>query len=300
MDNIHTSQFMGDGEHSFTFANGLQLSYRVQGSGPRKIVFLHGFGAARTTWDDLAPFFPTERYTLYMLDLKGFGDSSKPRDNRYSVEEQADLVTSFLKGMCLEQVILTGHSLGGAISLLVAINAMKAKEVGLVSRLVIIDGAAYPQPLPRFMKKLSRPLLGWCILHLLPVRFLVTFTLDSVYFRSETITEERIHRYVRFYDRPGIGYVMQQTVRELVPERYGSFASFYPSLNIPALLIWGEYDRVIRRQIGERLKNDLPDSRLLVIPECGHNPHEEEPAATYAAIDDFLAQTVHTTPPVVG
>ncbi len=285
---------------TFLYRGTIAITYRIQGNGPLPLVFLHGFAAARTTWDDLAPLFPADRYTLYLIDLKGFGDSAKPHDGRYAVEDQAEMVTALLDELQLQQVVLIGHSLGGGIALLVSIMAHKGGRPGLVARLVIIDGAAYPQPLPRFMRRLATPLIGWCILHMLPVRFLVTVTLASVYFRSETITEMHIQRYARFYDQPGVSYVMRQTVRQLVPERYGAFAAAYPRLTMPALLIWGEHDRIIRCQIGERLQRELPDSRLLLLPECGHNPHEEEPQRVYAAISDFLSHDDHTSRPAAS
>jgi pimeloyl-ACP methyl ester carboxylesterase len=40
--------------------------------------------------------------------------------------------------------------------------------------------------------------------------------------------------------------------------------------------------------IGKRFKRDIPNSELVILPNCGHIPPEEQPQATQQAIIDFL------------
>jgi len=232
--------------------------------------------------------FPTDRYSLYLLDLKGFGFSSKPRDGRYSIEEQAAIVTAFLERQGLSHVVLAGHSLGGGIALLIYLQAMDAGKRSLIDRLVLVDPATYPQRLPRVMRWLRTPLLGRAILHLLPLRFMVRFALEHVFYDHRAITEGRIARYMTCFGRRGIVPVFIATCRQLDPDRYAHLPDRYPTIAVPTLILWGEHDRIISPRHGEKLHAAIPGSRLVVIPGCGHNPHEELPAQTYRAIDDFL------------
>ncbi|RII25304.1 MAG: alpha/beta hydrolase [Geobacter sp.] len=276
----------------FSYSSTVKIAYERHGRGPVPVVFLHGFAAALTTWHDLVPFIPEESYTLYLLDLKGFGFSSKPRDRRYTMEEQAAIVTAFLEGMGLSNVVLAGHSLGGGIALLTYLQARGEGKANLVGRLVLIAPAAYPQRLPRIMRWLRTPLLGWGILHLLPLRFMVRYTLEHVFYDHKVITEERIARYMTCFGRRRIGYVFITTCRQLVPERYAHLPDRYPTIAVPTLIIWGEHDRIIRPRHGEKLRAAIPGSQLKIISGCGHIPHEERPEETYGTMEGFILGTM--------
>lgn len=272
----------------FHYSDGVSINYEVHGHGGTPIVFLHGFAAALTSWHDIVPLFPPERFTLYLLDLKGFGFSSKPRDGRYSPEEQVAIVTAFLEHEGLSGVVLAGHSYGGGIALLSYLAARDSGKEKLIGRLILIGCAAYPETLPRLMRWLGHPLLGRCILHLLPLRFMVRFTLERVISDRRAITEERIARYMTCFGREGIIPVFIESCRQLVPGRYAGLPRLLRTITIPTLIIWGGNDRIIPLSFGERLHGDIPGSRLAVIPGCGHVPQEERPAETCAAMREFL------------
>ena len=60
------------------------------------------------------------------------------------------------------------------------------------------------------------------------------------------------------------------------------------SLKLPTLLIWGGRDRLIPPSVGERFREAIPGSRLVVFPELGHVPQEEDPQRTAEAVKEFL------------
>ena len=274
---------------SFRYDDDVVISYETEGDGPTPVVFLHGFAAGLITWHDIRPLFPSSLFRLYLLDLKGFGFSSKPRDNRYAPEDQATIVLSFMEALGLCHAVLVGHSLGGGIALLAFHLAQKKEERDLIDRLILIDCAAYPQRLPRIMRWLRIPLLGRAILHLLPVRFMVRYSLDRVFHDKKAMTPDRIDRYVTCFGRKGIAHAFSETCRRLIPDRYAALSCFFRSITVPTLIIWGEEDRFISLGHGRQLQDAIPGSRLVIIPGCGHNPQEERPAETFAAMSEFLA-----------
>ncbi len=73
--------------HTFHYSAAIRINYEVAGHGATPIVLLHGFAASLITWHDIRGFFPPERFRLYLLDLKGFGFSTKPRDGHYAPED---------------------------------------------------------------------------------------------------------------------------------------------------------------------------------------------------------------------
>ena len=273
---------------TYHYSDRILINYETLGHGPTPLVFLHGFAAALVTWHDIAPLFPEDRYTLYLLDLKGFGLSSKPRDARYSLDDQADIVVSFLKSQGNANAVLIGHSLGGTIALLAWFKARDFGSPDLISRLILISSAAYPQRLPRLMRIVRTPLVGPLMLHLVPPRTIVEYTLTRVFYNHAAITEERVERYIHCYNKRGIGYSFTMSVRQLMPGGKPLPLPDYGAVSVPVLIIWGENDRIIRLNRGERLASALPAARLAVVEECGHNPHEEKPDKTCEIIRGFL------------
>ena len=272
----------------FRYRDDVAISYEVEGAGPTPVVFLHGFAAALTTWDDIRGFFPLDRFCLYFLDLKGFGRSSRPRDGAYGPTDQAEVVTAFLEDRGVRQAILVGHSLGGGIALISCLQEQEAGRGGMIGGLVLIDSAAYLRKQPPVFRLLRIPLLGPAILHLLPVSLMVRYVLFRIYHDRKTATPARIARYTEIYDSGESARVLVASVRQVIPEDYPRLAASYPGIAVPVLIVWGRNDPIIPLADGIRLHREIPGSRLAVIDACGHNPHEEEPAQTYAAIANFL------------
>jgi pimeloyl-ACP methyl ester carboxylesterase len=61
------------------------------------------------------------------------------------------------------------------------------------------------------------------------------------------------------------------------------------------LILWGGRDQLIPLRYGEQFDRDIAGSRLVLFPELGHVPQEEDPAATVAAVSEFLS-TLGTSP----
>lgn len=274
---------------TFNYNGNIHIHYQVGGRGALPLVFLHGIASAHNTWHDLARFFPADRFRLFLLDLKGFGLSAKPRDGAYAIEDQVDMVLEFIREQGFRSVVLVGHSFGGAVALRVCLQTQSAKEPFCVDRLVLIGCAAYPQRLPKFYRRLKNPLVGPLLLHLTPKRMMVKETLAKVFSDSSVITPERIERFLGYFRGRGIPYALRTTVNRIDLEAHARVAERYRELSMPTLIIWGEEDHIVKLKHGRRLHGDIAGSRLKVMEKCGHLPHEERPAQTFAAIDEFLA-----------
>jgi len=274
----------------FNFSDSIPIHYQVGGNGPQALVFLHGFAASHTTWHDIIPFFPADRFRVFLLDMKGFGLSAKPRDGVYSIEDQAVMVRAFIREQGLSPVILIGHSLGGGVALRACMQMQSENDPFTVEKLVLIDCAAYPQRLPKFFRRLKIPILGPLLFRLIPVRVMVRRAMEMVFYDASAITPERFKRYARYFRGKGIPYAMRATVKCINPDAYLHIGERYRDIKVPTLIIWGEEDRIVKLKHGLRLHEDLTNSRLNIIEKCGHNPHEERPEETFAAMEAFLAE----------
>lgn len=268
----------------FLYQGSISIKYRETEQGhPVSMVFIHGFGAASHYWQALEEHF-SKRYNTIALDLKGFGYSDKPRDGRYGVSDQAEMLVAFLQSKNLQDVILVGHSMGGAVALL---THFKSKP-DLVKAMILIDNASYGQMLPDFIQVLKHPVWGVLGPALLPDRLLMQKVLEKVYSDKKLITPARMQPYLDALKTPGAHYALRQTARQLIPKNVDEIIDKTVNLDIPVLIIWGENDQVLTLSSGQRLHYDVKTSEFVIIPGAGHNPHEEQTEATIGAMESFL------------
>jgi pimeloyl-ACP methyl ester carboxylesterase len=262
------------------------LHSSTQGVGA-PVLLLHGFGASSYSWRHLiGPL--TQTNSVILIDLKGFGLSPKPKDGKYSILDQADLVYRFIRERQLGNLTLIGHSLGGAVALLTTLRLLESPPSPVTS-LVLIDAAAYQQPLPGFLRALRTPLIGWLAPALVPPKIQVAAILRLAYHDPAKITSEQIDEYARPLSSKGARYALRQTAEELVPHDAKTMTARYPTIQVPTLLIWGREDRIVPLTVGQRLHEALPMSKLVIIDACGHIPHEESPEKVLSVLQEFLA-----------
>lgn len=266
----------------------LPLHVDERGERGRPLVLIHGFGANGYTWRHWAPRL-SEEFRVLVLDLKGHGAAPGPDDDAYRPGDHADLVVRMIRGRDLHDVTLVGHSLGGGIALLTALRLQDAGERRLRS-LVIVSGAAYPQPLPRFLAWLQKPLIGPALLRWLPARLLVRRTLRSIVHDPATVTRRQVEAYAEPLSAPGGRRAVFRGARQIVPDDLEAIVARYPGIRIPAVLVWGRQDPVVPIGLGERLARTLPRARLEVLEECGHIPQEERPDEALEIVRDFLRE----------
>jgi pimeloyl-ACP methyl ester carboxylesterase len=130
--------------------NKVEISYFHQGHGVKTILFLHGWCIDGTYWENQVEFF-SENYSVYAIDLPGFGKSKALRSN-WTIEEYANDVTAFIETLKLKDVIIIGHSMAGEIMLQAALtgNTEIAGIIG-IDNFKIIDVSFTPEQ----MKQMS-------------------------------------------------------------------------------------------------------------------------------------------------
>lgn len=226
-----------------------------------------------------------------MIDLKGFGKSKKPYDNYYSPVDQVDLIYSFIKNRNLRNFSLLGHSLGGAIALLLSLRLINDQETNL-SSIILIDAVAYPQQLPLFIRLLRTPLLNTIIPIILSAEMQVRYILKMAYYDDSKIPKTSIIKYAEpLYDY-GAYHALRRTAMQLIPKDISLTIKRYSEINTKTLIIWGRYDTIVPPNLGLRLNKSIHNSQFNIIDEAGHIPHEESPKETLSLIKNFLDKVI--------
>ncbi|TGU70140.1 alpha/beta hydrolase [Geomonas terrae] len=266
------------------------LAYRTYGTGPTNVVLVHGLAARSETWSDLVSLFPADRYSVHLLDLLGSGESSKPNGGDYSIRGHAVRLIGFLEQEGLAQVIVAGHSLGGAVVLLTAVEAMLRDERDLLASVIIMAGPGYLQRLPLMAEIFKNRYAAALFVALYAPDVWVKVGLKMAYHDHSLIDREHIARYAPCYRNKAAKRALVATCRSLVPVNQEEIASRYQDLRLPVLLLWGRHDEIVPLSQGNRLQAAIPAAKLRVLEECGHNPQEEKPVETYEIIDSFITE----------
>jgi len=273
-------------DHSrFVDVDGVRVHYQEAGERNTSLpplILIHGFASSTLVWSKVFLPLAEAGFRVIALDMLGFGYSGKPRKAEYTIGGQAKLVISLLERLGIKRATLVGSSYGGAVAATCALDYPQR-----VDRLVLIGTVNNNRPLNyKLMRVFGSPLFGDVVSPLLiGSRRLLRRRMKRVYDRHAWVLDERRvdarHLPLR---AAGTQRAIIRTVRNWDAERISRDAHL---IRQPTLLLWGENDREIPLADGERLHEEIPDSRLIVFLNCGHMPHEEYPEAFTKVVADF-------------
>lgn len=252
---------------------------------PVPIVLIHGTSASLHTWEGWVGALKGQRRVI-SFDLPGFGLTGPfagqyPADD-YRGDALARFVIDLLDERRVERAVLAGNSLGGEVAWRVASLAPQR-----VDRLVLVDASGYdfePIDLPVGFRLSRLPVVGALSEWFLP-RGVVEDSVRSVYGEPSRVSSALVDRYFELTLREGNRHALRLRMQQL---QMGEDVARIAALKVPTLVVWGGRDRLIPTPIAQNFTRDIAGSRLVVFPQLGHVPHEEDPAATVAVVKDFL------------
>lgn len=268
-------------------AQPVNLHYSETGKG-EPVLLLHGLGASSYSWRYVIPEL-ARTHRVIALDLKGFGQSDKPEDGRYSLFDQADLVDRFIAERGLKNLTIVGHSFGGGVALALALKDHDRRSRRL-KRLILVDSIAYQQDIPWGIALMRTPILADLGINLIPPETQMELALKFAYADSRKIPPEAPAEYAKQIRAPGGKYAILRTAAQLMPENIEAFTRRYKELAVETLLIWCANDGIVPVEYGRQLYDDLPNARMHILPACVHLPQEELPQLTSTLMARFLKE----------
>jgi pimeloyl-ACP methyl ester carboxylesterase len=293
------------------------------GDAPReRAVYVHGLGGASTNWTDLAGLLAV-RFDGWALDLPGFGRSRPPQRARYTIRGHVQAVVDVLEHVVAQPgaaagrpVHLLGNSLGGLVSLLVA-----SRRPDLVATLTLISPAMPVYRVPPAFSRVLLLLLVPGVPGLAAKRMGGITPEESVrsmirmcFGRPDRVPRERIEQAIEETreraEQPWAGHALTRSMRGLITSylRVGAANAWRAArtLRMPALVLWGDRDKLVDPAMAPRLAAALPDARLHVLEGVGHVAMMEAPEETARAVLGMVettawraAQAALDTPPSV-
>jgi pimeloyl-ACP methyl ester carboxylesterase len=275
--------FHSENSH-FAEVDGLRIHYQEFGdAADPTLVLIHGYTASNFVWHRVAPALAAQGFHVIAPDLVGFGFSEKPAWFDYSIAAQARVIARLMNVLGIGRATIVGSSYGGAVASTLALDYAERVE-----KLVLVDAVCNDDIL-------SRPILRLASLSGVG-ELLTPFFLDSKAFHKmrmkETlapanhhlITRERIESVHRPLAAADAHHSVLATSRNWDACRIEEDAQY---INQPTLIIWGDQDRIIPIENGERLFNSILNSRMVVFKDCGHVPQEENPELFVELVTEF-------------
>ncbi len=249
-----------------------KIHYVQSGRGPH-LILIHGIGASLYSWRFVIPLL-SSRYTVTAIDLAGFGQSFKDPSQSYDVHSQSVRVLQILDQLKIERGFLVGSSMGGAIAMWLThqrpdrfprvICMAPAAHPGLVPK-----GTQYLSPVARLMNPAIRPST-------------VSAIMKVVITRRELINSDTVQSYLAPYrqDRNAIKTFMRATHILSDPRVFEALSE----IKNPILIMWGQKDRLVSRRRIDMMLKRLKRGELVIHPNVGHHPMEDDP---YWTVEEF-------------
>jgi 3-oxoadipate enol-lactonase len=266
--------------------NDIEIAYEIRGEGA-PLLFISGVGYGGWFWkrtvDWLADHSLAGSLQIITFDNRGAGESSKPV-GPYTVPMMAADTAALLDALELQGACVFGHSLGGFIA-----QELALARPELVGSLVLAStnhGGMHVVPITPEALQVMTNRSGDPI-DLVRRGIDISAAPGFSQRRPELVDELIAYRLgnpvppAQFSAQVMAGAGMAQFSEEQVAERMSR-------LKMPALVLFGEHDRVVPPGNAPLLEDKLPDARSRILPGCGHIFPIEDPAATGQAILDFL------------
>ncbi len=268
---------------------GRRVSVLTLGRGS-DVVLVHGLGSAKSSFLELAAQLAGAGHRVHVLDLPGFGGSSKPRLAPYSARWFADTVLDVMDVLGIGSAHLAGNSMGGRVVLELALrHPERARSVAALCPAVAFIKRDF-HPLVRFL----RPELT-----LVPHRIrrdLVERRLWSMFADPDaldpSVADLVVDEFQRIYGSAGGRIAFAASARNIYLDRPFGRGGFYPrlaELEAPALFVWGSEDPLIPPAFERHVTQWLPAAQQIVLDGCGHVPQVERAEQTAGLLRRLFA-----------
>jgi pimeloyl-ACP methyl ester carboxylesterase len=256
------------------------------------VVLLHGMFASSDTFLPWKDQLLLEGFRVILIDLPYHGLSEGFSDQITSIRRSAYVVYEILKTLEIDTIIIGGNSMGGGVSWYFASEFHQSSTMH-VNGLILID-SIYQQNRDQDRSNLfsNRHFINW-ISKMTP-RFLLKSILSGVYGSNATLSDEVLDRYYDMIRKEGYRKSILESKLEDLSNDISAFDRIQKikSDQIETLILWGNEDSWISKDVGISLRNDLglSSNRLIVYEGLGHVPMEEAPLLTAIDLIHFLNQ----------
>ena len=262
--------------------DGTSLNYVSAGSG-RPVVLIHGNPGSYQDYTLAVIERLSQSYCVVAFDRPGHGYSERQDSVHTTVEVQARIIRDALDKLGIKKPVLVGHSWGGSLVLAAAV----AYEKDLAG-IVLLAPAAYPTVSREWWSLLPHvPLIGNLVVNRLTPflgRAMVRKSLQEAY-DPQDVQEDYVEQSLELWIQPDHIRACAYDERTLGASLAG-LSEHYRDIEVPVVIVTGAADRLLNpEEHAYPLHKAIRNSKLVVLPETGHQLPQTRPDAVISAID---------------
>jgi 4,5:9,10-diseco-3-hydroxy-5,9,17-trioxoandrosta-1(10),2-diene-4-oate hydrolase len=240
--------------------NGITMHYHEAGSGDRGVIlFVHGSGPGASGWSNFKgnyPFLAEHGYRTIVPDTMGYGYSTKPEAGTFSLDDVAGQYKGLLDALGVDRATVVGNSQGGAIAITMALNYPKLVEKlvlmapgGLETRETYMEMEGIKAMIRVLYKEgISKETM----------RKVFTLQLHDESKITDEVIEERYQ------------VAMTQHKDNIARIRVANQEERLSEIRCPVLCFWGANDKFCPSTGASKIATRIPNSRTMLIANCGH------------------------------
>ncbi len=246
------------------------VHYETHGRG-RPVILLHGW---LESWDHWLSTMETlsRHHKTYALDFWGFGESGKQGES-FAVHDYIEMVNQFMERLGIEQATVVGHSMGGTVSLGVALDhPERVEKVAVVGSPIVGDGLAL------FLRLSARRSLASLFYQIFPLGVRI---LSPIYARDWKT-------WYKMFERDVSRTTLESFHYSIASLRQIDLRPRLEEIKVPTLGIYGRIDRIVNPKQGKVLALSAPQADVRYFDKSGHFPMLDEPQQFYRTLEEFL------------
>lgn len=229
----------------------------------KDLILIHGWGTDVSTFWPIVDFLK-DKFTLWLLDLPGFGRSDLPK-KQFNISDFANIIAGFIKNNNIKNPVVFGHSYGGKISIKLA-----SLYPNLIDKLILEDSSGI-KPKKSIFQILVFPIAKIARLLLPNIGNYKTRLRAKLYERLES----------DYADAGNMKSIFLNTLNE-------NLTADLEKIQTETLLIWGEEDLAVPLNYGKKMYQLIRNSKLVTLEDVGHFPHIKWPERVAYFVKDFV------------
>ena len=287
-------EFIFNPEYSwFTRVNGVRIHYHEAGDDKAPpMILIHGFISSNLIWTNTLLPLAGEGFRVIAPDLPGYGYSDKPTDALYTIAEQAATMIGLMDRLQIKKAIIVGASYGGAIAATMALDYPERVE-----KLILVGAVTNDDAKKNLLLRIScLPIIGDIATPLfLGSRWILRKRMEDMYRRmGKPVNDRMVAARHHLLATANAQRAMIRTARRWSANRIEREVSL---IRRPTLLVWGDQDDHIPLEDAFKLRDAMPNAKLVVFRNCGHLPPAESPAQFVKVVADFCGKS---EPPAIA
>jgi pimeloyl-ACP methyl ester carboxylesterase len=236
------------------------------------VVFLHGFPEHWWSWRHQLRAFADAGFWAVAPDLRGFNESDKPQGvESYDARLVADDIAGLIRALGRATAIVVGHDWGGIVAWLFA-----QRHRAMLSRLAVLN-MPHPSLMMRGFLRLTQLRKSWYVLFFqlpagIPERAIAKDNWARLRetFATDGLAKEDIEAHVNAMRRPGAVTAGMSYYRSGVRSMLTGRTPEPERIECPVLVIWGDGDRHLGKEMAAPPARFVPNARVEHIPEASH------------------------------